>query len=229
VSSAPAVRRAYEKRRRPGGGRWGRVEGVPLTVYYELDDLRAQLTGLSSLIGTTRQDLYALTRVGPGVIEDGMEPVSLRPGIPESLRGRTFIQVREQTRGLIPSAEGAYATNAFTVPYSLVRESRIVRFRALPVIDPAGTDFPYVTGILRFIRMDRPSPLVSLRDAEVLHAEVVTLNDQVWYEVPYPQFSKLKWYDQGTTFRGQFDPDAGTNTAILFEITVLQKEPYLIE
>ncbi len=54
------IRSSYEKLRRPGSGRYGREEEVPLSVYHMVEDLYTQLDALRTLEGATRATLYYL-------------------------------------------------------------------------------------------------------------------------------------------------------------------------
>lgn len=71
------LRRAYEKRGLVAGGRRGRVEGVPLGVYYDIDEAFRQIKALAAIQGADRAALAAALRPS---IPSGGKPAD--PGQP---------------------------------------------------------------------------------------------------------------------------------------------------
>lgn len=229
MSGAPAMRRPYEKVKRPGGGRWGRVEGVPLSVYYELDDLRVQVEGLATLAGANRKTLYDLLDINDAAdAADALVPASTTVGIPGELSGKKFVELRGQTLTLIPR-DTTHSDPAKTKNLNIAVQSRIDEARFSINVKPPNTNSN--GGTFNFWQ---GTPLIG--GGTPTYTKVYDrvfaggLNEETWVGIPLSEFSfpRLKWFDVGTIFYGEWIAGGGYDVNLTVELTFLQKRIYLI-
>jgi hypothetical protein len=234
VSGAPAVRRAPEKRRRPSGGRWGRVEGVPLSVYYELDDLRTQIDGLSTLAGMNRQELYALLDLKDAKTVEELQEAQQVTGVSAVLKGKRLIEATERTRLAVP-IHADYQSTSWTYPIVFGRESQIQGVEFALGVDPAGGDYPYSIGAFSLQQLlPNPNPALGLTFQTVVGPvdflapgvregqwENVSLGDAPW--------PSTKWFEPGVQFQGVFVQSSSSNALISMRMRIVEKRILVIQ